>query len=148
VVAVEVMQYADHSYLHLFSPWLFIAHLGPATVKCKSKERAAEYCYKLNGVTFLAQGLLFWRWLRLGNDDFSWGGGQPYSSPPFSHHVHATADILSDPKSRALYDSYGKQGMQGREGAGAGVGNARDAWEEFKPYVRQNKHTRARQASR
>lgn len=34
-----------------------------------------------------------------------------------------------------------------RAGAGAGSGNARRAWDEFKPFKRQNKHTRARDAS-
>lgn len=33
-------------------------------------------------------------------------------------------------------------------GAEAGRGNASQAWEEFKPYKRENKHTRARDAAR
>ena len=35
------------------------------------------------------------------------------------------ADVLSDPKSRALYDEYGLEGMQHMSGAAAGRGNAR-----------------------
>lgn len=38
--------------------------------------------------------------------------------------------------------------MKGRRGAAAGQGNARQAWDEFKPYKRENKRTRARDASR
>eukprot|EP00798_Chlamydomonas_sp_ICE-L_P018719 gene18719-25244_t len=37
--------------------------------------------------------------------------------------------------------------MEGLAGSSAGFGNSRNAWEEFKPYKRQNKHTRAREAS-
>lgn len=61
--------------------------------------------------------------------------------------VAAAYDVLSDADARALYDRFGPEGMQGRPGAGAGSGNARRAWDEFKPFKRQNKHTRARDAS-
>lgn len=43
---------------------------------------------------------------------------------------------------------YGADGMEGRAGAAAGRGNATGAWEEFKPYTRSNKNTKARDASR
>ncbi len=96
-----------------------------------------------------------------------------------------TADVLSDPKSRALYDEYGLEGMQHMSGAAAGKGNARQvpsgfatlvqspcittmsavlaadveagwlaylwllqAWDEFKPYKKENKHTKARDRAR
>lgn len=61
--------------------------------------------------------------------------------------VAAAYDVLSDAAARALYDRFGPEGMQGRAGAGAGRGNASRAWDEFKPFKRQNKHTQARAAS-
>lgn len=57
----------------------------------------------------------------------------------------AATDILSDSQSRALYDAHGLD-MGSMKGAESGRGNARDAWEEFKPFRRENKHTRARGA--
>lgn len=59
----------------------------------------------------------------------------------------AAYDILSDESSRALYDKYGLEGMGRHRGADRGTGNASKAWDEFKPHVRDNKHTRARGAS-
>ncbi|PSC75282.1 chaperone -like [Micractinium conductrix] len=61
--------------------------------------------------------------------------------------VAAAYDVLSDPASRALYNAYGPEGMRGRDGAGAGRGNSSRAWDEFKPFKRQNKRTQARDAS-
>ena len=55
------------------------------------------------------------------------------------------ADVLSDPESRRLYDEYGLD-LATHKGAGSGRGNARQAWDEFKPYKRENKRTRARDA--
>ncbi|KAK9817937.1 hypothetical protein WJX72_004542 [[Myrmecia] bisecta] len=57
-------------------------------------------------------------------------------------------DTLSDSTARALYDQYGLEGMRTRQGAQAGRGNASRAWDEFKPYKRENKRTKARDASR
>ena len=57
------------------------------------------------------------------------------------------ADVLSDPTSRDLYDRYGP-GVHEQPGGAAGRGNAREAWDEFKPFKRENKRTRARAASR
>ena len=67
-------------------------------------------------------------------------------------HQHSTtalccADTLSDPVSRQLYDQYGPDGMQQHPGAASGRGNAREAWDEFKPFTRTNKHTQARDAA-
>eukprot|EP00891_Asterochloris_glomerata_P000287 jgi/Astpho2/287/fgenesh1_pg.00010_%23_49_t len=56
-------------------------------------------------------------------------------------------DTLSDPVSRQLYDEYGPEGMQRHAGAASGQGNAREAWDEFKPFTRTNKHTQARDAA-
>ena len=68
------------------------------------------------------------------------------SLPSYCLHIYA-ADILSDEGSRALYDRYGLEGM-GRHGdLGGGKGNARKAWDEFKPHKRENKRTRARGAA-
>jgi hypothetical protein len=58
------------------------------------------------------------------------------------------ADVLSDEEARKLYDLYGLDGMQRYQGAGAGAGNSSRLWEEFKPFQRANKSTRARDASR
>lgn len=58
-----------------------------------------------------------------------------------------SADTLSDPVSRQLYDEYGPEGMQRHAGAASGQGNAREAWDEFKPFTRTNKHTQARDAA-
>ena len=53
--------------------------------------------------------------------------------------------MLSDPQSRRLYDEHGLD-LATHKGAGSGRGNARQAWDEFKPYKRENKRTRARDA--
>ncbi len=37
--------------------------------------------------------------------------------------------------------------MKQHQGAHAGQGNARDAWDEFKPFTKENKRTKARAAS-
>ncbi len=37
--------------------------------------------------------------------------------------------------------------MQRHAGAASGRGNAREAWDEFKPFTRTNKHTQARDAA-
>jgi hypothetical protein len=60
---------------------------------------------------------------------------------------NACADVLSDPESRRLYDIHGDAGMRGRPGAAGGTGNASAAWDEFQPFVKANKNTRARDAS-
>ena len=57
------------------------------------------------------------------------------------------ADVLSDPKSRELYDLHGINASS-HQGAAAGRGNAREAWDEFKPFKKENKRTRARDAVR
>lgn len=57
------------------------------------------------------------------------------------------ADTLSDPRSRQLYNQFGPEGMKQHRGAQAGQGNARDAWDEFKPFTKENKRTKARAAS-
>ena len=56
-------------------------------------------------------------------------------------------DTLSDPTSRKLYNQFGLEGMKQHGGAQAGQGNARDAWDEFKPFKKENKRTQARAAS-
>lgn len=58
------------------------------------------------------------------------------------------ADTLSDSTSRQLYDEYGPEGMQRHQGAASGQGNAQSAWDEFKPFKKENKHTRARDSAR
>ena len=58
-----------------------------------------------------------------------------------------SADTLSDPLSRKLYNQFGAEGMKQHYGAQAGQGNARDAWDEFKPFKKENKRTKARAAS-
>lgn len=58
------------------------------------------------------------------------------------------ADTLSEPTSRQLYDEYGPAGMQRHQGANSGRGNAQSAWDEFKPFKKENKHTRARDSAR
>ncbi len=61
-----------------------------------------------------------------------------------SPHSDARADVLSDASARALYDELGPDRMRSAAGAAAGAGNARAAWDEFKPFRRENKRTRAR----
>jgi hypothetical protein len=61
--------------------------------------------------------------------------------------VASAYDVLSSPESRALYDRYGAEGAAARAGGGAGRGNAAASWDEFRPHVRANKRTRARDAS-
>ncbi|GMH41980.1 hypothetical protein BSKO_09899 [Bryopsis sp. KO-2023] len=56
-------------------------------------------------------------------------------------------DILSDEVSRKLYDKYGLDGMQNQVGANSGLGNSDRFWNEFKPFKKENKRTRARDAS-
>ncbi len=56
-------------------------------------------------------------------------------------------DVLSDPKSRELYDLHGTDASS-FQGAAAGSGNAREAWDEFKPFKKENKRTRARDSMR
>lgn len=57
------------------------------------------------------------------------------------------ADVLSDATARALYDELGPERMRMRAGARAGAGNARAAWDEFKPYRREGKRSQARAAA-
>jgi len=70
-------------------------------------------------------------------------------APPSELNLSTTvhADVLSDQISRDLYDRYGP-GFLEHPGGAAGRGNAREAWDEFKPYKRENKRTRARAATR
>ena len=56
-------------------------------------------------------------------------------------------DTLSDPTSRQLYNQYGPEGMKQHQGSQAGQGNACSAWDEFQPFKKENKRTRARAAS-
>lgn len=56
------------------------------------------------------------------------------------------ADVLSDPETRKVYDEIGMTIINGQTSV-VSKGNARKAWDEFKPYIRQNKHTRARASS-
>ncbi|KAK9845473.1 hypothetical protein WJX81_007397 [Elliptochloris bilobata] len=56
-------------------------------------------------------------------------------------------DVLSDATARALYDEVGAERMHTRAGAGAGAGNARAAWDEFKPFQREGKRSKARAAA-
>lgn len=58
------------------------------------------------------------------------------------------ADTLSDPQSRGLYDEYGPEGMQRHQGAASGRGNAQSAWDEFKPFKKENKHTKAQDSAK
>ena len=64
-----------------------------------------------------------------------------------SNMTCSCADVLSDPKSRKLYDLHGADASS-HQGAAAGKGNAREAWDEFKPFKKENKRTRARDAVR
>ena len=57
------------------------------------------------------------------------------------------ADVLSDPTARQLYDEHGPEGMQRHQGAASGQGNAQSAWDEFQPFKKENKHTKARDAA-
>ena len=57
-----------------------------------------------------------------------------------------SADVLSDADTRRLYNELGMS-FNDSPGSASKRGSARDAWEEFKPFVRQNKHTRARASS-
>ena len=67
---------------------------------------------------------------------------------PASHHQETCiADVLSDPQSRALYDKHGLEGMRGFQAASQGRGNASRAWDEFKPFKKENKRTQARAAA-
>ena len=56
------------------------------------------------------------------------------------------ADVLSNPESRETYDKYGLDSSS-HPGMTAGRGNAREAWDEFKPFRKENKRTRARDAA-
>ena len=58
-----------------------------------------------------------------------------------------SADVLSDPDSRKQYDLCGLDGPS-QSGAASGRSNAREAWDEFKPFKKENKRTRARDAVR
>lgn len=55
--------------------------------------------------------------------------------------------MLSDPSSRQMYDLHGLDASSHLAGGG-GSGNAREAWDEFKPFKKENKRTRARDAVR
>ena len=55
-------------------------------------------------------------------------------------------DVLSNPTSRKLYDTYGVEGMENKSGAHAGDGNADRFWDEFKPFEKQSRKTKARNA--
>ena len=70
---------------------------------------------------------------------------KPLSS---SHLSFGTADVLSDPETRAIYDQQGLEGLQrSRSGAAAGPSSASKAWDEFKPFQKDNKRTQARSSS-
>ena len=56
-------------------------------------------------------------------------------------------ETMPDPVSRQLYNQFGPEGMKQHKGAQAGQGNARDFWDEFKPFVKENRRTRARAAA-
>lgn len=58
------------------------------------------------------------------------------------------ADVLSDETARKLYDEYGAEGMKSHEGGASGKGNSDRLWDEFKPFKRENRRTRARSAAR
>lgn len=62
-------------------------------------------------------------------------------------NIKTRLDVLSDEKSRRLYDEYGKDGMKGMNDANSGQGNASRDWDEFKPFKKENKQTKARDAS-
>ena len=51
-------------------------------------------------------------------------------------------DVLSDNETRQLYDKEGLNMTDTQHNDS--TSRARDAWDEFKPFIRQNKHTRAR----
>ncbi|KAL3137318.1 hypothetical protein ABBQ32_006858 [Trebouxia sp. C0010 RCD-2024] len=70
----------------------------------------------------------------------------PDATQQFSQ-LSSAYDTLSDPMSRKLYNQYGLEGMKQHQGAQAGQGNARTAWDEFKPFKKENKRTKARAAS-
>lgn len=55
-------------------------------------------------------------------------------------------DVLSNPKSRSLYDRFGAEGMESMKDAHAGDGNADRFWDEFKPFKKENRKTKARTA--
>ncbi|BDA46467.1 probable chaperone protein DnaJ at N-terminal half [Coccomyxa sp. Obi] len=71
----------------------------------------------------------------------------PDATDRFAELSHAY-DALSDTTSRSLYDRYGPEGMKQQAGANSGRGNAREAWDEFKPYKKENKRTKARDVAR
>jgi len=58
--------------------------------------------------------------------------------------ISGAYDVLSDPEARSLFDRYGAQGMSSHGRTSGGWGNSRAAWDEFKPFKRENKRTRAR----
>ena len=67
--------------------------------------------------------------------------------PPELSSLPGHADILSDPTSRELYDLHGLDANR-QIGSEAGKGNAREAWDEFKPFKKENKRTKARDSVR
>ncbi|KAK9906520.1 hypothetical protein WJX75_003297 [Coccomyxa subellipsoidea] len=71
----------------------------------------------------------------------------PDATKRFAELSHAY-DVLSNETSRSLYDRFGPEGMKQQAGADSGRGNARQAWDEFKPYKKENKRTKARDATR
>ncbi|EIE23899.1 DnaJ-domain-containing protein [Coccomyxa subellipsoidea C-169] len=71
----------------------------------------------------------------------------PDATEKFAELSHAY-DVLSDATARSLYDRFGPEGMKQQAGADSGRGNAREAWDEFKPYKKENKRTKARDAAR
>ena len=46
-----------------------------------------------------------------------------------------------------MYDRLGLEGMRGHQAASQGRGNASRAWDEFKPFQKENKRTQARAAA-
>eukprot|EP00210_Caulerpa_lentillifera_P005719 g5469.t1 len=61
--------------------------------------------------------------------------------------IRKAYDVLSDPKSRSLYDRYGADGMESMQDAHAGDGNADRFWSEFKPFKKVTRKSKARDAA-
>lgn len=60
--------------------------------------------------------------------------------------IRRAYDVLSDANSRSLYDRFGADGMESKQGAHGGDGNADRFWSEFKPFKKETRKSKARDA--